>query len=249
VKFVGLILIFVAALAGFLITSAPLSAALDMMQVHQRGLIYSDASGTIWRGVVRDVSVAGQRVGDVEISVARAALLRGEGAVTFSSRGSVRADGVLRIRLGGVVRLERATFVVDARDLTRLHPDIAARGGEVFVRVEEAVFNHQKECMRASGAVQTDVLARGADAARWRGPVLEGDISCADGALMIALSGAESGVDVRVTAQLSARDGARLVADVSTQEPTLAAPLLYFGFEENSEGFTYAYESAGGGAS
>jgi hypothetical protein len=236
-------LIFLVALGAFLVAGLPLSTALGMLEARERGLDYESASGTVWRGSIHGARLANQDVGEVDVALSSAGLARGVAELQFQSRGALRARGVLSAGLGGAVELSDATLVADARDLGRLHPDLAARGGEFFVRLDEAAFDLRGGCARASGVVQSDVLARGGGSTGWRGPALEGAISCTDGSLTVALSGAEEGTAVSIDAMLNARSGTRVFADVSTENPEVAAALAYLGFVENESGFSYAYQS------
>jgi hypothetical protein len=249
VRGLALALVFLGGFAVFLVAGAPLSVALRLAHVRERGIDYAGASGSVWRGVVRDVRVARQPVGDVEIAVVPAALLHGALGLDVSVRGAVRASGSARLGLDGSVRVRDASLVMETRDLARLHPAIAGRGGEVFVRLDEIVLDRTRACARAQGVIRTDVLTRGSSTADWKGPPLEGAVACADGALTVALRGAEDGVDVSVDGVLNPQGGARVHADVETESPDVAAALLYLGFQESPEGFSYAYVSNAQGAS
>ena len=247
-KGLSLVLVFVGALAVFLAAGAPLSVALDLADARARGLGYADASGTVWRGTLRDVRVAGQPVGDVALTAQPWSLTQGALAVSLDARGALRARGEAQVSPAGAVTLANASVVLDARDLARLHPELAGRGGEVFIQIDHAAFDAGRACRAAAGAIQTDVLARG-DGAAWRGPPLAGAITCEDGALAVALGGAEAGTDVDVQARLHPGQGVRVLANVKTESPEVAAALLYLGFQEGQEGFSYAYGRGDAGAS
>ncbi|MCG8440905.1 MAG: type II secretion system protein N [Caulobacterales bacterium] len=240
-----LTLLFIAAFLVFAVAEIPLQSALQLAGAREQGLSYVRADGTVWRGVVRGAAIPGQAIGDVSVRVSPAALLTGAlRAETEIAGPAIQGGGQLRASAGGAVSLTDLALDIDVGRLTRLHPRIRARGGAAVVRVGEIAFDRGGDCARASGTLTSDLLTRASTDSPWSGPPLSGEVSCREGRLHLALSGADADVAIDASASVDSAGRVRVFARVMTDDPQLRNLLPLMGFENGEEGFTYVRDDA-----
>lgn len=241
----ALVLIFIGAFVVTLGASAPLAPLLQLAGLEARGLAYDSASGSIWRGEVAGLRVGPERLGDVRLTLAPAALLQGKLQARFEAAGPLRASGAAEYALGGDWLLRDAVFVVSMTDLGRLHPELKDRGGEFRADLALAEVNAAGDCVYAQGLARTDVLTHAGGSAMgvWRGPALEGAIACEGGDLVVRLNGADASARVVVEARIDLTTGSTFLATVETEDPAVRLALGALGFAERDGSFAYAVDT------
>jgi hypothetical protein len=133
-------------------------------------------------------------------------------------------------------------FVVDVTDMRKLHPQLEGRGGELTVKLERARIAGARTCETVEGRAETDVLAQpGGEGALagWRGPELEGVISCEGGDLTVRLAGADDKARVSIEARIDLASRSTFVATVQTEDPQVRLALGALGFSEQNGAFAY----------
>ncbi len=235
------VVVFLAAFLGVAVAGAPLSVVLNLAGLEGRGVRYAAVTGTVWRGAIEGLSIGGQTVGRVNLVVDPMALLTGAIRMDVDAAGAVQARGRATAGLGGGWSLQDATLVANLADMTRLDPEIAARGGELFVVIDEMRFDGSGRCLAARGEARSNALERAAQELDWRGPVLEGPIACEDDHLLAVLEGADDRAEVRVRALWRPGASGSVEARVETTDDRLQLALLALGFQEDAPGaFLYA---------
>lgn len=230
---------------GVVIALAITPARFVMEQVSARdpSVRYAAASGTVWNGRVHNMMYGIQPVGNVSFQTDWAQLFTGAIASEFDlSGGSLQGNGKVRATLGGQTRLSDVRATGNTRDILNLQEDVRDLNGEFRVTLSELVIDDQV-CTRASGNIWTDILTRTEARWNWRGPELSGPVSCADGRLLVQLSG-ESEQNERVSATLQVGLDARgsFFAEVFTQNTDTANALSLLGFVSEGENrFTYRH--------
>lgn len=116
-------------------------------------------------------------------------------------------------------------------------PRLTGAVGDIFLSLDHLKMG--PDCEQADGHVRTNILGANQERWRWQGPVLSGPISCDGEAVLIALSGADESLDVRLDLRLY-KEG-RYDVDMAllpSRElpPTLGFVLSVLGFEEQSDG-------------
>ncbi len=236
------ILVFAIAFTGFLIAWAPLAAALSLAGVRERGMEFTDVRGTIWNGRIDGLRVAGRPVGDVEMRIDPMGLLGLTVRADVETIGVVRARGAVAMDFARVLSASGASLRVDARYLDALHPALAGRDGDFFLRLDEFAVDPHGACLRAEGRAQTDILTHPAHAGDWAGPALEGPVSCEAGAMILAMQGENEDGRVNLRARLEAGAGASLV--IRVEEPSAQARLAlpHLDFSDDGDTLVYARE-------
>ena len=114
--------------------------------------------------------------------------------------------------------------------LARFDARMEGLAGEVRLVADEIVIN-DGTCTSASGTAFTNVLAVNAASWEWSGPELSGPITCEDGSVVIALSGAEATGDVTARVAISPSGPYRTDITMSDLDPRAGAILPLFGFQ------------------
>jgi len=224
----GRILIFLAALAVWLIVLLPLKTVAIAAGGADR-LGYQDVFGTVWNGRVYGLELAGEPVREIALSMRPAALLTGQAAADWLIEdASLSGNG--RIALGaGRVEVSGASLVVPLSRLAAADWPGMDPGEPVFVRLPRLVFV-DGDCRQADGAVRTGALVTLGAAYGFEGPVLEGGLSCRDGVLALAMRGETDALSVTADADLRA-NGYDWRVTARTGNADLADALALAGFE------------------
>jgi hypothetical protein len=244
VRVFALSAIFLAVFAITLVVSTPLSPLLQLAAVERHGFAYDRATGTLWGGEVAGLRVGRERLGDVRVALAPRSLLAGRVRAGFQIRGAMRGRGEAEYGLDGTWLVEEATFAVSMTDLGRLHPELKDRGGELYVALDRAQLDARRTCLSAEGRARTDVLSRGIGGlADWRGPVLEGEIVCEAGNVVVRLAGADERARVVAEARIDLATGSTFIATVETADPDMRLALAALGFAEREGSFAYSSDT------
>lgn len=214
-------------LAIWLVVLMPLKAVL--IAAGGPGDVYQDAYGTIWDGRVHGLRVNGEPVQEVAVSLRPLALLRGQLAVDWRlADESVRGQG--RIGIGrSQLRLTGTELTLQASRLgARVWPglDPTAR---IFVTVDQLVLDGER-CVEARGEARTGALAGMAQAYDLLGPVLEGELGCRDGDVLLTFAGDSPDLSLSGEVVLR-RSGYGWAVQASTARAELADALSLAGLE------------------
>ena len=236
----GLVVV-LGAIIAFAMT--PARFVTDQVNARDPSVRYAVASGTVWNGRVENVMYGIQPVGDVAFRTNLTALLTGVVSGEFSlSGGSITGEGKVSSGLGGRTRLADIRAMGGTRDLLNLQQEVRDLNGQFRLNLSELVIDNQ-HCETAEGTVWTDILTRTEARWNWIGPELSGPVSCADGDLLVVLSGATPAGE-RVNASLEVGLDARgsFFAEVFTQNSDTANALSLLGFvSEGQDRYTYRH--------
>lgn len=203
--------LFIAAFVMALAALIPMSAALSWSGASRAGLSAASVEGTVWRGVLRDAHLRGFPVGDVEAGLNPLALLGGTARLGLSAQDR---EGVL---LGGGTRgFEDASLGIG---LEYLGLDLPFPGGLTLLNA--SVVFAGDACLRAGGTVSTDLLSRG-----FGGPVMSGELACADGAAVSTLTADGTVSNLRITG-----DGVfEVTTRIQSADPAIESAAALAGF-------------------
>lgn len=220
--------LFVACFVLVVIATFPLSVAVRAVDAPGRAVSFARVSGTIWNGRIDGLSWRGHDLGAAHIVFRPLSLLVGRLGL------DVALDGGGMISGSGFIGLKPAGLVVS--DLT-LSADVAALpilmplSGQVALDVGRADLT-RNGCRAAEGSVRTDALVHRPAGLPWKGPVLAGPITCANGAIVIPMRGDTEAGPIAVALTL-ARDGTFGVqVDARAPNSAVAGLLSGIGFVE-----------------
>lgn len=237
-----LIALAVLGLAAGLAVRFPLSAAMSLSGARGAALDWRAAEGPVWGGAVRGLTLHDYPVGDVRAALSPLSVLALSPSAAVTLTGpEASAQGRIGLRPGGALRIADADATLYLTEISAIDPRLRVRGGVLTAQGLDLTLRGGR-CLAASGALASDALTYGFGG-EWRGPSLAGEVSCADGLLVLPLAGAAEGDEVEAAARLGA--GAyRFEALVRSPDEGLAriAPLL--GFAEYGEGWRYEWSFA-----
>ncbi|MEM8988533.1 MAG: type II secretion system protein N [Pseudomonadota bacterium] len=234
-----LVIAFAIALVAFLIARAPLSLAGAFLD---DSFAYGQAEGTVWRGTFRNANLGGHPLGDVKVSLSPASLLLLKARVSFAFRGvGAEGRGVLERGAFGGVALRDAKLKGDLERLSISIANAPRQAGLVTADVKAIAFG-PSGCRRAEADLWTDVLAQDDPRWDWTGPTLSGAAACADGVLVLPLSGVENGQRIMLTTEVRPNLAYVFRASVETEDPNLGGVLTLLGFQRKDSGFEYTQD-------
>lgn len=220
--------LFSAASLVLILATMPLSLALSG-RGPEAGLSAASASGTVWRGRLRDAAFGGLRLGDVEIGVSPLSLLAARVRLGFRSE-SLR--GAARLSSG---RLELLDIEGDL-PLTAMAPQ-AGLSGRVGLRGFDLDLR-RSECQRAGGEVRLDQINLAG--LELPGLVLTGSAACAGKDLVVPLRGQAEGVDVQADLRTTPVGAYEVRLILRTTRPEVEAALVAAGYRRTLEGYEAA---------
>ncbi|MEM9169871.1 MAG: type II secretion system protein N [Pseudomonadota bacterium] len=206
---------------------------------------YAGVKGTVWNGVILDVAIEDADVGAVDFMVSPFALFWGEARIVFAfgggGGGDVRGAGVASAGLGGSVKLTDVSLEIDLTRTGRRYRLVGAPiVGRAIIEDASVVWSARNGCRAAAGRVWTDLM-RGPAGAYGVVPFdLSGPLSCAQGALHIALAGA--GEEGRIALDLSIDPRLRyeLSAAAAPRRASVDQALQAAGFEKGGDGLVFS---------
>ncbi|MEL7491307.1 MAG: type II secretion system protein N [Pseudomonadota bacterium] len=222
------------------VATAPASLIIPAGNALPDGIRFGSITGTIWSGVVHNVSVSGADAGDVTYKTNALSLLLGRLEARVSGDGAdLYGNGVVSAGLDKKWR---------ARDLN-LNVNLAAIGkrynfmgaptkGLASLKLVDLAYA-AKGCAGAEGEVWTDLL-HGAVSAFSKEPFdLAGPILCEEGDIKIALTGANAEGEASVFLVIHPELRYTVTADVTPQRREVDQALRLMGFEEGPDGLVY----------
>lgn len=218
----GLLLLFLLAFAVFAAARLPLAAALRLTDA----VAARRVEGTVWNGRLDGAMLSGREVGDLHLALAPWPLLLGRLRIHWTIEGGPLAGaGTLTLRPGGAVRIADSRL---SGPLAALSPPLPV-AGDFRAEVSDIRFGPEG-CRHAAGRLWSDAAARSAALLDWRGPALEGEIACAQDALLLPLAGRDggTGIELRLLLRPDRRHTATL--DIATDDARLRQGLPALGF-------------------
>ncbi|MAT36270.1 MAG: hypothetical protein CMK06_14200 [Ponticaulis sp.] len=243
--FYGALTIAIAVVAAF--AMMPVEFVMHAAQKCDPLILYSSAEGTVWRGEVRGIRYGAQAVGDARISTRALALLTGSLTSEFELSGNaVTGRGVMSLTPGGRLSLKDVRMAGTTRELISIQSEIRELNGEFRLDIVDAVIR-DRECMKAEGRIWTNLLTRMESRWQWRGPELEGPISCQEGDVVLSLAGQNAaGEEVEGRLEVGLDATGRFQANVSNSQPETAQALILLGFlSEGRDRFVYQHAIPG----
>ncbi|MEM8799074.1 MAG: type II secretion system protein N, partial [Pseudomonadota bacterium] len=172
--------LFMAALLICLLVLAPMSMIKTRAEAAVPGLRVKAADGTVWRGRLQGVSLKDERFGTIELRARPLSLLLLRLASGFKVSGSrFDAQGNAGVSLiNGGWRLEQTTLEADLARANIRDP-IPIRG-RVTLTIDRMT-GTKDQCADARGMASSNALEQSLGIIEWKGPVVEGPISCENG--------------------------------------------------------------------
>lgn len=183
-------------------------------------------SGTIWRGFV-----TGTDAGTVEVTTSFGRLVTGKNPVHLSGGPpglSIYAEaGMAGVR---AVKAEGSMKALALQD-----PRLGLVNGDFRIDVPDMEL--MEICEYANGTVWTDFLARNSARLRWKGPELEGPVSCEEGRIVLDMTGKDNAADItaKIIIGLDGSYTTNITADVA--DPMAGLALKFFGFHKAGNGY------------
>jgi len=175
--------------------------------------------GTVWNGFI-----SGTDAGVLKLDVSPLRLLSGKnpahvsgGPAGIDMNAEAGLSGLRALKLSGSIK---ALALTDAR--------LALVNGNFNLDIPN--MKMKESCEYAEGTASTDFLARNSVRLRWKGPVLEGPVSCEDGSVILDLTGKDRAADIVARLSLSPDGQYRTVITAKVNDPNAGLALQYFGF-------------------
>ena len=191
------------------------------------GVRVADVSGVVWRGRLKDVSLAGAPIGTWKGGLNPLALVTGQ----------VR----IHLRQDRVSSDQRAVLLPSGRDRgmerlsLRTSVDLSALGlplsGDVAFRDVAAVFRDGR-CVRAGGEIRLRLIGDGP----LGGSVLSGVATCRANSWTATLSGKAGGADLKMTSWVEGSGRYQLEMTAATVDADLIQGLVASGFSRDAIG-------------
>ncbi len=233
-----IILLFIGALAIGLATKIPLSFVMRNSGATSQGLSWQQARGTIWDGQVTGLGMNGNPLGAIDMSLSPWKFITGGAPSHFdwiSEQGRARGDIAIS---KNSIRLKNTDMNLFVGTMSGLHPELQKLGGALSLKNVDAAAELSGACKSASGAAQTDILQRlGTQYGRsW--PILKGEISCANGDLILPLSGeGEAGERFNISIIASPTGTIDQTIEVEGLDGQVSVALQSMGFTPSGKGF------------
>ena len=231
-----IIVVFVAGVVSRL----PLSLVTDRLEPYAE---FGTVRGTIWKGEVRDVAVAGQPVGNASFDITLLPLLAGRVETDLGiDGGGVEGAGTLGFD-GKVIIVRDAA---GRADLGRF--DLAdAFGqpllGDVDATIRNLVFSLEEGCRDADLSVRTDAISRSLGVYAGRGFEMAGEGYCDGESLVVPLEGAGDEAAVRAEFRINQRGEYLTRVAIEPKNPDLERFVAGMGLAR--EGSAYVIERGG----
>lgn len=229
----GRVFLILGLLLAWLIVLLPLKAV-AVAAGGARQLGYEDVFGTVWSGRVYGLTVHGERVREIAVSVDPLALFTGRISADWRAVDEGLTGNGHAVIAPGHVRLDNASLTLPLERLTGRRDGLDPRD-PVFVRLVRLDLREGR-CVEAAGTVRSGALVEPAAAYGVDAPPLEGDIACEDGDVALSFSGETADVTVNGRARLRA-GGYDWQLDVRTESSDLADALALAGFQAGSDGW------------
>lgn len=212
-----------AAIAGGVISQLPLSWIGPKTEIAGKIPSYS---GTVWRGFV-----TGTDAGTLELTTSLGRLLKGGNPVHISGGPpglSLNAEaGLSGIR---AVKAEGTMKALALQD-----PRLALVNGSFKVDVPDMKL--MESCEFANGTVWTDFLARNSGRLRWKGPELEGPVSCENGQIVLNMTGKDRAANIVANIVIGLEGNYRTEITAEVADPAAGLALQFFGFTKSGRGY------------
>lgn len=239
------IVAFVAALIAGVVANVPLSFAMRIAGVAERGLSWQQARGTIWNGQIAGLASNGVDLGTVRLKANALSLLSGNPAATLQiSAGAVQ--GSLDASAGGQeIKVKDLSMNADLTLFPNLKPELRRTGGTLSVRNATFAVSRDGTCLSAAGTASLDTVRRigivyGRD---W--PLLSGDLSCDSGAFLIKLSGdGQAQEKFDLTIRFLPAGTTQIKVQAANLDPEAAQLLPALGFSNTPEGLVFFQDTS-----
>jgi hypothetical protein len=238
----SLTVILAIATAALIVATAP--ATIVGAALNKEGVAVAAASGSVWRGELKGVSVQGVKIGDVAYAADPVAILTGRFAARAAIRnGAVNGAGRIAASLGGRVVVTNAKFTF-ALDAARRYAILGAPlAGTLRVDASKITFSGEG-CLEGSAKLWTDALMGPAKRVGSKAFDLAGDGACKGRNFVVALAG--RGGDGAVSVNLSVSPALTYVVNVEAEpaRTEVAEALQILGFENANGVLTMAATGA-----
>ncbi|MEL7130172.1 MAG: type II secretion system protein N [Pseudomonadota bacterium] len=243
----GLILLFVLVFVGVAIATMPLSFALKRANLNASGIVWTQASGTIGKGVISGLQVGAQPIGNVDLKLRWRSLLTAKLAYVVDWSGAVgRGHGELVLGRN-VIDLFDLSTEVPVSQLVGLSDELRRNGGSARISGAQIRFVNAI-CDAASGDVSTDTVSRLAQSYGQSASPLRGTFRCDGPMLTLPLTGTSAtGETLAATLRVGTAEVSSMAARVETENPEFAAILALQGFQPEAGGYVYRRETWIGG--
>ena len=233
--FIGII-VFTAAV----VANAPASLLQSAFKQAGDQFHYAGIEGTIWSGVIRNVSVSGADLGDIKFKTRPSALLQGAIRAQVSLNGEdVFGVSEIGAGLGGGLQINDADLRLNLTRLSRRYAFMGAPiEGTATVQVEAFSIN-KNGCGRANGKIWTDVLKGPAKVFNGEAFDLSGPIECDEGIVKVMLAGKGGEGSATMTIAVQPDLSYVLTADATPSRQEIDQALQLIGFEKSESGLTY----------
>ncbi len=213
----------VLAIAGGVLSQLPLTWIGPKVEIGGKVPSYS---GTIWRGFV-----TGTDAGTLNLTTSLGRLLKGGNPVHVSGG----PPGLLINAEAGLSGIRAVKTEGTIKALALQDPRLALVNGSFKIDVPEMKL--METCEYADGTVWTDFLARNSGRLRWKGPELEGPVSCENGQIVLNMTGKDRAADIVAKIIIGLDGGYRTEITAEVSNPNAGLALQFFGFTKSGRGY------------
>lgn len=242
-RIVLIVVVALVVLVGGVVFFFPMSIAADVAAKAEPDFRFADATGSVWNGTLKGVTLGRQDIGDVKVSAKPGELLKGRvGGKVALVRPDATAEGDLSVGFDGRNPSWRNLKLSGkASAIPGLPARLANTAGQFSLTVDQLDFKGDL-CTAAKGEAWTNVLAVEAFENGWKGPELRGPLACENGTLFVAATGVSpNGEDVTARVDMARNASLALDARVNRVGPDGAKALAELGFRPDGADYVLSH--------
>jgi|GEM_PF-2106920 len=225
----SLMILCLALTALFSVAATPFAAVVVMLGLERAGISYDRAEGTLWRGRLTGVHWRDTYVGDAVMRPLPFSMLLGRLSLDMTLEGGLVAGrGIVSRGIFAPLTIRDAEITADLAAL----PVMVKLTGHIQASLAEVALG-PRGCLRAKGRLSTDALTHGFVDTPWRGPVISGEVTCEDGALLLPLSGTDGVQKVGVLMKVRPDRSFDVRVELDTADPAMTQLLPVLGFRRD----------------
>ncbi|MFC7290361.1 type II secretion system protein N [Hirschia litorea] len=241
-RFISVGLLFIALFIGAIIAYLPLKFVVDLSALKSKGVYYDRVVGTVWDGGLSDVHIAGEAIGQLNISLKPLSILKLKPELAFEFAGAVGSGkGLMAFGLDKSITVRDVLGNIQLNAVKHLDMQLRRSPSKLNLSIRHLKTNAEGQCLDASGHLTSDILSAVGRSWGWDGPEMDGSILCEGEHFLVDMKN-KSGID-----QLQARGLFRsdlsydVESHVKTQDVRLSNALISFGFVAQPEQGAYLY--------
>ena len=231
-----------------IIANIPANVAVSAVTVDDR-FGYSDISGTIWHGEIKNAAYRGANIGDITFttSAARLAMLSLRSHLTAAG-GAIDGEGDITISITGTMKIDHAFADIQLPKVTTATVLGQPVVGIARLNIDTVTLQNMK-CRNASGDVWTNVLNATTKRMRGYSFPLAGPVTCDGDDVLVRLAGGSEDGKMEITLRLKPDRTYEVETIAMPEQQDVSSALKAFGFEDANGALTHRSSGALNGVS